>query len=250
MARRLLLCVLLGLGSPVSAAQPPLNLVSGNDYAPFAGSDLPAGGMLTEIVQAALAQQQVPSTVDWKPWKRGYLETLRGKYAATFPYRRSPERELEYLYSEPLYTNNPRIYSRAGEVLEPDNLAALKGKRLCVPLGYLVQADIQPMVERGEITLHTPQTLDACARLLLLQRDDFFITDAMLGDIVLRGMGKDISAFRSSIAAFSSSSLYFIVPRQNPQAKQLLETFNAGLAALRASGEYGRLIEDYQQAAR
>lgn len=250
MPRRLLLCILLGLGLSVGATEPPLALVSGDHYAPFTGSDLPAGGMLTEIVQAALAQQQVPSTVDWKPWKRGYLETLRGKYAATFPYRRSPERELEYLYSEPLYTNNPRIYSRAGEVLEPDNLAALKGKRLCSPLGYLVQADIQPMIERGEITTHAPQTLGACAELLLLRRDDFFITDGLLGDRVLRGMGKDMTALRRSLASFPGSTLHLIVARQHPQAKQLLETFNAGLAALRASGEYNRLIERYQQTTR
>lgn len=247
MPRRLFLCLLLGLGSSTSAAPAPLHLVSGENYAPFTGSELPGGGILTVVVQAAFAQQQLASTVDWKPWKRGYLDTKRGKYAATFPYRRSAEREQDYLFSEPLYTNNPRIYSRVDEVFEPDNLAALKGKRLCIPLGYLVQVDIQQMVDSGEITLHEPPTLDACARLLLLHRDDFFITDSKLGDIVLRGMGKDMGALRSSIAAFSSSSLYLIVARQNPQAVELLTTFNAGLAALRASGEYNRLIEGSQQ---
>jgi polar amino acid transport system substrate-binding protein len=247
MPHRLLRCLLLAVCLPVSAFAQELSLVTGQDYAPFTGSHLPGGGMLTQIVQAAFAQQGIRTTIAWQPWKRGYLEATQGKYAATFPYIRTPEREQDFLYSEAVYTLNQRIYSRVGQVYEPDNLPALAGKRFCFPLGWQPTAAIQQMIQRGELSLHTPKTLDACAQLLLLQRDDFFLADALLGDAVLRRMGARQSALRTSTASFPSNTLHLIVPRNYPEAGKLLYSFNRGLAALQASGEYQQLIELYLQ---
>ena len=243
----LLRCVLLAVCLPVSAFAQELSLVTGEDYAPFTGSALPGGGMLTQIVQAVFAQQGIGTTIAWQPWKRGYLEATQGKYAATFPYIRTPEREQDFLYSEPLYTLNQRLYSRVGEVFEPDNLPALAGKRFCYPLGWQPPAVIQQMIERGEFSRHTPKTLDACAQLLLLQRDDFFLANAELGDLLLRRMGAQQVALRTSTSSFPSNTLHFLVPRNYPEASKLVHSFNQGLAALRASGEYQQLIERYLQ---
>ncbi|UZT78309.1 hypothetical protein OF113_25495 [Ectopseudomonas chengduensis] len=44
---------------------------------------------------------------------------------------------------------------------------------------------------------------------------------------------------------FQSSTLHFIVSRQHPRATELIERFNRGLEALKARGEYQRLIESY-----
>jgi polar amino acid transport system substrate-binding protein len=241
--RSLLLLVCL----PVSAFAQEVSVVTGEDYAPFTGSDLPGGGMLTQIVQAAFAQQGINTLLAWQPWKRGYLETSQGKYAATFPYIRTPEREQEFLYSEPIYTFNQHIYSRAGEVYEPDNLSALAGKRLCYPLGWSPPVVIQQMIERGELYLHTPKSLDACAQIVLLKRDDFFLANDLLGNIVLRRMGEQRAGLRTSATRFPTNTLHFIVPRNEPQAGSLLVSFNQGLAELQASGEYQQLIELYLQ---
>lgn len=243
----LLRCILLAVCLPVSAFAEPLSLVTGENYAPFTGSDLPGGGMLTQIVQAAFAQQGISTELVWLPWKRGYLAVTQGKYAATFPYVHTPEREQEFFYSEPMYTFNQRLYSRAGEVYEPDNLPALAGKRLCYPLGWQPPVAIEQMIERGELTRHAPKSLDACAQLLLLQRDDFFLANAPLGDIVLRRMGESRAALRTSTASFPTNTLHFIVPRNNPQASNMLHSFNQGLAALQASGKYQQLMELYLQ---
>jgi polar amino acid transport system substrate-binding protein len=248
MPYRLLRCLLLAVCLPVSAFAQELSLVTGEDYAPFTGSDLPGGGMLTQIVQAAFAQQGISTALAWQPWKRGYLAATQGKYAATFPYIHTPEREQAFLYSAPIYTFNQRLYSRTGEVYEPDNLPALAGKRFCYPLGWQPPAAIQQMIERGELSLHTPKTLDACAQLLLLQRDDFFLANALLGDIVLRRMGEQRAGLRTSTATFPTSTLHFIVSRNYPAASKLLHSFNQGLAALQASGEYQQLMEQYLQA--
>ena len=247
MLYRLLSSVFLALYLPACAFAQDLRLVSGEDYAPFAGSNLPGGGMLTQIVQAAFAQQDISTTVTWLPWKRGYLETSQGKYPATFPYVRTPEREQEFLYSAPIFTFNQRLYSRAGEVYEPDNLPALQGKRFCYPLGWQPPTAIQQMLDSGELTAHNPKTLAACAEFLLLDRDDFFLANAVLANMVLRQMGEQALALRTSESSFPTNTLHLLVSRNYPQANSLIERFNQGLASLFESNQYQQLIELYLQ---
>ncbi len=232
-----------------------IRLVTGDGYAPFTGKELPGGGILTQVVQAALAQGRVNSELAWRPWSRGLLMTRQGEYDATFPYVRSLVMEQDYLFSDPLLVVRQHLFSRAGEVYEVDDLAALAGKRLCYPLGWQLPAAIQGMVEQGRLTRHAPQGLNECARLLLLQRDDFFIANGPIGEAALTLTGQPASAFRRSRSAFSETSLHLIVSRRHPHAEQLLSTFNSGLAQLQASNQYRQILDGYlqqrdQQAAR
>lgn len=244
---RLLLLFLLASSASAVAELAKLKLVTGEDYAPFTGSNLPGGGMLTQLVMAALAEQQLVADLDWLPWKRGYLYASQGRYDGTFPYVPTPERTREFLYSEPVYRLQQHIFSRSGEPFEPDNLAALRGKRLCYPLGWQPPAVIQKLLDDGQITRHAPLSLSVCAKLLLLQRDDFFVADSLLGKIALRDSASPLTAFHTSTASLPRTNLHFIVARQHPQAAELIGRFNAGLAALQASGKYAQIIEQYGQ---
>ena len=69
----------------------------------------------------------------------------------------------------------------------------------------------------------------------------------MLGDIVLRRMGEQRTGLRTSTTSFPANTLHFLVSRSYPQAAELLQRFNQGLATLQASGEYQQLIEQYLQ---
>ena len=222
-----------------------LRLVTGDDYAPFTGQRLPGQGLLTQLVRAVLAEQGLDSTLDWLPWNRGYLQTLRGDYDATFPYVRSPQREAEFLYSAPLYVAEQHLFSLAGEPIELADLAQLAGLRLCYPLGWQPAAAIQALIDQGRLLRHSPQGLSECARLLLLGRDDLFIADLRLGESALRASGAARELFHRSTEVLGVSSLHLIVPRDHPRAVQLIETFDRGLDRLRERGEYQRLIQNY-----
>lgn len=245
MPARTMTCLLVSLLLCASALAEPLRLVTGDDYAPFTGKSLPAGGMLTQVVQAALDARGVSGTLDWQPWKRGYMKTLRGDYDATFPYIRSPHREEVFLYSEPLFIAEQHIFSRAGEVIEVDDVPSMKGRRLCYPLGWQPPQIIQQLLDDGQLSRHSPAGLNECARLLLLGRDDFFISDRRLGETALQLTGVPVVQFRRSGSAISRSPLHLIVPRSNPRAAEIIEQFNQGLALLKANGDYQRLLEHY-----
>ncbi|WP_439860245.1 substrate-binding periplasmic protein [Pseudomonas sp. MBLB4136] len=236
----------LCLCGAVWAGVDKVSLVTGDDYAPFTGRALPGGGLLTQLVQAALASQGVTSTLDWRPWNRGYRMTLQGAYDATFPYVRTDERAADYLYSDALINVSQHIFGPSGVELEADRPESLTGKRLCYPLGWQPPAVIQRLLEQGHLSLHAPVGLNACARLVLLGRDDFFIANLPLGEAALRATGEP-ERFRRSQQSFGSSSLHLIVPRRHPQARHILQRLNAGLARLHERNEYGPMLERYLQ---
>jgi polar amino acid transport system substrate-binding protein len=233
----------MSLALCTSALAAPLRLVTGDDYAPFTGKALPAGGMLTQVVRAALQRSSIDSSLDWQPWKRGYMKTLRGDYDATFPYVHTPQREEVFLYSEPLFVAEQHIFSRAGQVIEINDVRSMQGLRLCYPLGWQPPPIIQQLLDDGQLRRHSPTGLNECARLLLMDRDDFFISDRRLGETALQLTGVPLEQFRRSDSAINSSTLHLIVPRSHPQAAVIIAQFNQGLAQLRASGDYQRLLE-------
>lgn len=241
--RALLLTGLL-LSSLSQAAS--VRLVTGEEYAPYVGRELPAGGMLTEVVTAALQQVDYQYSLAWQPWKRGYQATLKGSYDATFPYLKSEEREAEFLYSEPLYSVSQRIFTRHGQMLEPSRLENFSGKRLCYPLGWQPPQMLQPLLDSNRLSRHEPADLTTCARLIAMGRDDLFIADILLGQQAIRLSGMATTQFETSQTELSSYSLHLIVPRHHPQGAQLIATFNLGLKRLMDSGVYQRIIDAHR----
>ncbi|WP_415753844.1 substrate-binding periplasmic protein [Pseudomonas leptonychotis] len=236
---------LLGLMCCYSAMGADLRLVTGDDYAPFTGRALPAGGMLTQVVHAVLAESKIDSTLDWQPWNRGYLKTLRGEYDATFPYVPTPQREQEYLYSAPLLVVEQHIFSRVDDPVERVDAQAMQGRRVCSPLGWQPTKVIQDLLDQGVLSRHSPIGIKECARLVSMGRDDFFVADRRIGETALQliGIAED-EVFRST-ERVSSSSLHLIVPRNHPHGPLIIDSFDAGLASLRASGEYQQVLAGY-----
>ena len=245
---RLLAGLLLVLTTCHSAIADNLRLVTGDDYAPFTGKALPAGGMLTQVVQAVLAQGNIESTLDWQPWNRGYMKTLRGEYDATFPYVPTPERELEYLYSAPLLVVEQHIFSRADDLLEQVDAQTMQGRRVCSPLGWQPPALIQRLIDQQVLIRHSPIGIKECARLVLIGRDDFFVADRRLGETALQLSGATANQMRRSNNMISSSSLHLIVPRNHPRGASIIQMFDQGLASFRFSGGYQQVLEGYMQA--
>lgn len=237
----LLLTVAISLGAHATSVR----LVTGDDYAPLTTQSLAGSGALSQIVQAAFARSGMASTLAWQPWKRGYLMTLRGEYDATFPYIRGDQREQDFLYSESLYLSEQHLFSRATDAFELEQVQQASGLRLCHPLGWHLPGFVQAMVEKGVLVRHSPPGLNECAQLLLLGRDDFFLADLQLGRYALESTAAARQRFHISRSVLSHQTMHLIVPRNHPGGIKLIEQFNKGLAALRASGDYDQLIDHH-----
>jgi polar amino acid transport system substrate-binding protein len=78
------LALAYGLAMPAQAAT--LDIVTGNDFAPYADEKLPNGGFATDLVREVIKKIGTETNIRFLPWKRGYELTTSGETLATFPY--------------------------------------------------------------------------------------------------------------------------------------------------------------------
>lgn len=223
----------------------PVALVSGNDYAPYVDSRLAEGGMVTELVRAAFAHVQRSVAMDWKPWARGMEEAKQGKYAGTFPYLRNAEREQDFLYSDEVVSVRSTAFVKAGNNrFDFSKVAGLAGTTYCLPVGWAPTPKLAEMVANGQIKVTSPDSISSCAKLVAFGRADYFV----YGDIQVAHALKAGELPAGSIAMAESeplalTPLYFLAAKGLPGSAPLIESFNAGLKAIRKNGLYDKIVK-------
>lgn len=228
---------LLGLFGAGRALAEAIPLVAG-EYPPLTGENEPGGGLLSRVVLAAFASQGGSVRVSYLPWQRGFNETRSGLYTGTFPYVRNTEREAEFLYSAPLFVDNIRLFGLQSTVL-PVQWAQ---KSVCVPLGHSLQ-QIQSFVTARAVRLERPATLGHCFQLLQLGRVHAVWASETVAEQVtrpLRTAGLRYKPLHEEVDY--SVEYYLIVPKVHPDASGVIQRFNGGLAHIRKSGVYKKIM--------
>jgi len=243
LAIRLLLPVLALLAAaPANAVG--LRLVTGADYPPYAGPDLPHGGMATELVLAAFEAAGRPlEPIEFLPWKRGYQAVLDGQFDATFPYVDTPSRRRAMLFSAPLYDIEIWPVFRADRMHSYSGPDSLIGLTLCQPVGYAPPTALQQMIDTGLLRLVQPATMPLCARQLLAGRVDLLVNSIPLFNTIVRPEWHGGPALLLGDHPVVDNPLFLLTALGNPQGPQIMADFAQGLALLRANGRYQAIVD-------
>lgn len=233
MMRRGLALLVATLGCLAQAE--PVRLATG-DYAPLTGEAEPGGGLLSRLVLAAYAAQGASVQLSFLPWQRGHNDTLKGFYEATFPYVKNTQREASFLFSAPIFVDTIRLFGPV-EAAKP---LAWKGRAICVPLGFNVQ-HIQAFAKAQGATLEQPATLLNCFQLLQLGRVQGVWASETVAEYVTRGQ----AAFQYQplkLGVDYRVEYFLMVPKSASGAAGAVARFNTGLAQIRKSGEYKKIL--------
>ncbi len=223
----------------------PVVLVSGDDYAPYADSKLPEGGMTTDLVKHAFAAVNTEIKIEWRPWARGLEETRHGVFAGTYPYLKTPEREKDFLYSDVVVKIQDRAFIKAGNnKFDFSNIPGLVGTTICLPLGWTTSPWLNDMIKNEQVKVSRPRDISSCVKIVNAGRADYFVTDEAQGNAALKTGGVPAGAVvMAESAPLADNSLYLIVGKSQPGSKELLERFNKGLAAIRKNGIYDKIFK-------
>ncbi len=229
--------VLAAAGWSTAALADTVALATG-DYPPLTGESEPEGGLLTQVVAAAFAARGTGVRLTYLPWQRGYNETLKGLYSATFPYGKSVERDALFLYSSPLHTDTIRLFALASATLP----VQWSGKSICVPIGYGTQ-QILGFALAQAARLERPVSMVNCFQLLQLGRVQGVWSSELVAEQVtrpLRALGLHYKPLMLEVDY--AVDYHLIVPRAHPGAAELIAHFNAGLALARKSGVVKKIL--------
>lgn len=241
--------VLLGLGGAAfadpTASVPPLaavTLTTGDHYPPFTGQDLPEGGLATEIVTKAFERAGVPVSLDWLPFARGLYEVQSGRYAATFPYIRTPDRDRDFLFSQPLFDLNGTLFVRRGLSIDLRKPESLRGRILCLPVGWALNGLFESLRTSPLVRVVQPADIGQCIRMIRAGHADFFPSDLRQGRSSLVSAGATHGEIQPQLPTLQQTGVHLIVSRHYEGAVELLARFDQGLRSLRADGEYDRIV--------
>lgn len=162
-------------------ADPMIHILTGGPYAPFVGPNLPSGGMMTELVQAAMAKRSdTVAMIGFVNDRSAHLETIlpRGGFALAFPWiypncedtRLSASQQYlcdNFRASDGFYELVTEYYARAdlkwAKTFIP---SALAGARICRPDGYSIDDLIEMRLLPGQATLVRGRSPTDCLEML------------------------------------------------------------------------------------
>lgn len=232
-----------------------INLVTGDDYAPFTDRKLNKGGLLADLVQRAM-EESAPAegfAIHWVNDWDSHLGTLleQGLVDMSFPWSRpnceeNPEeyRCKTFLFSESMFEILELVYVDTTRPIKFDTDEDMIGKTLCRMSGYSTHELDQGgrnWVKDGKIKLERPDGVDDCFNLLIEGKVDAVMIDEFAGKVVIKEMGM-LDRIQPLPRPLGIVPLNVLIHKGNPRAEELLATINAGLEKLKASGEYQKIV--------
>ncbi|NQZ60536.1 MAG: transporter substrate-binding domain-containing protein, partial [Lentisphaeraceae bacterium] len=92
--------------------QPVLDnlMLTNGEWPPYCGAQLPGGGVSAEISSAALAKVGITTSYEYYNWSRALELASSGKFAGSTGWYKSPEREKNFYFSEPIHRIDTVIF--------------------------------------------------------------------------------------------------------------------------------------------
>ncbi|MBX2854730.1 MAG: ABC transporter substrate-binding protein [Rhodobacteraceae bacterium] len=241
---------------PVPEAR--IEILSPGGFSPVSEEDWPGGGLATQIIEAAFrnASQNKKVQIDFVGDREAHLALLLryNKFEFGFPWTKPdcsraaqlPEDSkllCEYEFSDPVYVAAIKVYAPKNLVSPPRRFEDLRDSTLCRPAGVPVH-DLYDhgLIDGQTVVIERPSSTELCFTMLERGEVDYvsdfqFPAEKALSDLSL-------SPYVDAIPGLvDAAPLHLIAHGDNAEAAYLLmDRFNAGLANLRASGEWDQIV--------
>ncbi|WP_052074566.1 substrate-binding periplasmic protein [Shewanella mangrovi] len=245
--KRLLLVILnillLNLGWPnsVHADDTRSDKVSfANDlWAPYVDENKD-GGIVIEIMRAALALHHKTLAVEITPWARAFHDVRNCRRDLVLVWY-VPAREKYVTYSHPFLKNRLRFIKRSGDSYEYSDKDSLKGKTIGIIRGYNYE-DI--LANDSRYGLQANSNFESNLKMLAAGRLDLVLEDEIVAASTIFELNMT-SKFSFTGPALNERELFVATGKCNPAGDNLIAAFNDGLTQIKHNGEYARILAKY-----
>ncbi|MGY3437339.1 MULTISPECIES: LysM peptidoglycan-binding domain-containing protein [unclassified Marinovum] len=239
---------------PPRQANMTIRVLAGDGYQPFSDRALRNSGMLSEVVDRALSASGTGETHKfvWINDRSAHLDPMlsEGMSELAFPWIKptcaGAEACDDLIYSEPMFEMLVMLYTRVGADLPYESEADLADRRVCRPKGLQIEALESAgadWLSGKRATVRQPATAEDCFALLVQGETDFVVLNEFTAGLVLADMGLRDQVEAASARPLAIASLHAVAHRTNPRAQQVISQFDQGLASIKASGDFQRIID-------
>jgi polar amino acid transport system substrate-binding protein len=252
--RQMAVCgFLLFATMPAGAVDDSLKIsLAVHEYPPLIAKNLPYGGLLTRIVFEAFALTGVKPSIEYVPNNRAISGVMMGIYDGSYGWAHAPDRDQKLLYSNnAIYQFRMVFFQQRGAKFRWKTLPDLRPYRIGATLGNHYSDEFSALEASG--TLHVDYANDDTSNMkkLLLGRIDLFPMEEASGQFLVRDIFTPAEQERISFQdnAIWTVPVYFVIRRDYPKAKEIVERFDRGYRQLEQSGELTKLVDETLAAA-
>lgn len=235
-----------------------INLLTGSNYAPFTEKTWHNGGLITDIVDAAMtdANPERGYAIHWVDHWGSHEDPLLSNALldAGFPWfmpdcANNPDeyRCQNFHASTPLFELLILLFADRDKPIRFEKDSDLVGLTICRPQGYathMLDQNGRNLLRDGKVTVVAPATPKDCYEMVLAGEADAVMMNEFSGRSELAQFGLT-AKFDVVPQPVAIQSFHLLVHKTHPQADLVLDTINAGLDGIRTSGRYQEIVEDH-----
>jgi len=241
--------------SSIPSSIPAVIHLTTEEYIPFTSRKLKHFGVFSHIVSEAFRLEGVEVEYAFHPASRSFKLAQTGEVDGTIPWAYRTEREADFLYSDPiLNVGGEYFFHRRDFQFDWDatikDYRTLNSARFGAIFSYDYGKAFQDAEASGVINVTRVSSLERLLKMLLNHRIDIAMSkDWVARYALLLEFSADEHAKLTSRpeTAEPPSYDYLLFSKLRPNAQLLLETFNAGLKKLHASGRYDIMLKDFEK---
>jgi len=212
-----------------------------DNYPPYVDENAENLGLITGIVQRAFLQQEIKSTINFKPWLEAESAVDNDK-SISFMWHKNNERQRKWIFSQPIYRSDVVIVATKESRFHWERYDQLRNYRLGIARGQSYGEkfnQIQPYLDLRESISDYVNLKKLVAREL-----DGIIVEKLEAEYLLSFFNE---RQRNSVEyilkpQLSSEPTYLVCSKTYSKCFDIINKFNKGLENLISTGEYSLLL--------
>ncbi|QGY40067.1 transporter substrate-binding domain-containing protein [Pseudodesulfovibrio cashew] len=216
------------------------------EWPPYFSEEFPHFGFGPRVCTEAFRKVGITPSYFFLPWKRSFEGALHGRYTGSLAWRKNPEREKLFFFSDPVFNENTIFFYRHGIDFHWDTLEDVGHWAIGATLGYAQGKDLEPLVRAECGSLEYAPSDEANLRKLARGRIDIFPCSENVGRylLLMHFKPEERAKIKWDPKPLYSGALHLIISREMPNGKELIERFNKGLRMMHEDGTYARFEKE------
>jgi polar amino acid transport system substrate-binding protein len=208
--------------------------ITNGDWPPYLGERLPNYGIASDIVTRGFEAINMKVEYGFFPWARALTEVENGKWDAAAVWRKTPEREGKFYFSEPIIITAYVFYVSTEKNVKIKSYDDLKGLKIGTTRSYDYGKEFIKRQNEGKFISEEATSDELNFRKVLAGRIDAFPIEKTVGEALIKELiePEKQKLLKKTEFEFEKSPLYLLFGKQD-KYKTLVKKFNEGLKKIK-----------------
>jgi len=225
----------------ISFSQKTITLAT-DPLPPYHSPDIKNYGFFAEIVKEAFAEEDYELIIKFVPWNRAVEYAEKGIYDGVLGALHNEERELSFLFSNPVYPYKFILYTNKDSINSREEFDKMKNLKLGQVQGYHYP------IEKNLIKNYTiiySNSIQNNLNASINKRVDFIIESSPVIEELISSKFKGKDNQIHGIDVFSTNDLFIMISKNIPNSTIIRDDFNKGLKKIKKNGTYSKILKKY-----